>query len=550
MQRLFWIMRTDDAVEDREVSRMKNEKYLEKEYLKTDKYIPETENSDDRISPENEDQGAFAHQSDNPGMISLQNMDEVEENIPQQDEEEEEIHLPDVPELESPFCGKLDTVAYWGFSQRGESHIKEGLPCQDRCGIRVIKGHIPVLAAAAADGLGSCMLSDYGAAYAVRAALDYIEQEMTIYDGEGLEEEYMRKLLKTAMKYACDTVRAEAERMEQLLYSFQSTLTVTVYDGSNLYIAHTGDGGVVVLTEDGELSLATRRMKGEEASSVYPLQAGEKYWDFIKVRKNVNGFVIATDGVLDAVVGSARENNRVYYPFFETAFQVEDESEDGIREVQEFYYENMAGEEYRRRVTDDLTLVVVTNLKYIKESLPEFDKEKWDKETEERVARIHAALYPGTSAPRRKTDANPDLKLLCPGCGVAVFPQYRYCPFCGRGLPYLQKKSVTPDRMSRAAAGPVTTPVKRRDREGQEHMLEKNSREHAEKRPEIKYPEGGQPGERRWKRRSDEKYMQDKRQREKIVQKTWNLLINILTVFMICGFLVAVWVLTNIFLPF
>ena len=194
---------------------MKNEEYLEKEHPETDQYIPETEESDDVISPENKEQRAFSPQSANPGMISPQNVDEEQENIPQQEEDEEEIQLPDAPELEPPFCGKLDTVAYWGFSQRGESHIKEGLPCQDRCGIRVIEGRIPVLAAAAADGLGSCMLSDYGAAYAVKAALDYIEQEMTIYDGEWLEEEYMRKLLKTAMKCACDTVRAEAEKMEQ-----------------------------------------------------------------------------------------------------------------------------------------------------------------------------------------------------------------------------------------------------------------------------------------------------------------------------------------------
>ena len=510
-------MRTDNAVEDREVSRMKNEEYLEKEHLKTDKYIPETEESDDVIFPENEDQGAFSMQSDNPGMISLQNMDEVEENILQQDDEEGEIHLPDAPELEAPFCGKLDTVAYWGFSQRGESHIKEGLPCQDRCGIRRIKGRIPVLAAAVADGLGSCMLADYGAAYAVKAVLDYIEQEMTIYDGEGLEEEYMRNLLKTAMKYACDTVRAEAERMEQLLYSFQSTLTVTVYDGSNLYIAHSGDGGVVVLTEDGELSLATRRMKGEEAASVYPLQAGEKFWDFIKVRKNVNGFAVASDGVLDAVVGSERENNRVYYPFFETAFQVEDESEDGIREVQEFYYENMAGEEYRRRVTDDLTLVVVTNLKYIKESLPEFDKEKWDKETEERAARVHAALYPGTSAPQRKTDANPDQKLLCPGCGGGVSQQYRYCPFCGRTLPYLQKKSVPSERRCRTGEGPAVTQVKRKVRGGQKHFPETEKRESAGVR-------------------------QDRRNRKmvKVLRKIWGMLKKAIIVFVILGAISAV----------
>lgn len=83
-------------------------------------------------------------------------------------------------------------------------------------------------------------------------------------------------------------------------------------------------------------------------------------------------------------------------------------------------------------------------------------------------------------------------------------------------------------------------------------MPEKNSREHAGKRPEIKYSEEGQPEERRQKRRGDEKYLQDKTQKEKerIVEKIWDLMVNIFTVFMICGFLVAVLVLMNIFLPF
>lgn len=294
----------------------------------------------------------------------------------------------------APFFGINNDVAYWGFSQRGESHKRNGYPCQDSCLVRTVQ-NTPFLIAAMADGLGSCALSHYGASTAVQSATDFLENNLAQIHGP-VEDKYMGELLRAAMRHAYKEVNTLAKKMEQLEYSFQSTLTLTVYDGDTLYISHVGDDGIVVLTEDGILELVTSRLKGEEASSVYPLQAGPNYWQVFKIDRRVSAYIMATDGVLDAFVRGTREENRIYYPFIEPALTQQGTDPASIQNIQQFYYRYMAGDEYRRTVTDDLTLIVVTNLSRLPNSkLPVFDKNEWDRKTRVYQNELDKALYVG-----------------------------------------------------------------------------------------------------------------------------------------------------------
>lgn len=301
---------------------------------------------------------------------------------------------------ESSFFGIDHNVSYWGFSQRGESHKRNGFPCQDSCLARPVE-NTSFLIIAMADGLGSCALSHYGASVSARSAINYLEDLLTQLH-EPVEDKYMGELLRTAMQHAYEEVKTLAGDMNQLEYSFQSTLTLTVYDGDTLYISHVGDGGILVLTEDGLLKLVTPRLKGAEASSVYPLQAGPNFWQVFKIDRRVNAFIMATDGVLDAFVRDSREANRIYYPFIEPALTQNGTDLASVQKIQQFYYQYMAGEDYRSAVTDDLTLIAVTNLSRIsKNSLPVFDKDEWDRKTIEYQEELDAALYAGriTSPP-------------------------------------------------------------------------------------------------------------------------------------------------------
>lgn len=322
--------------------------------------------------------------------------------------EEEEVLLPPEPEESRPFYGSADNLnlTWWGFSQQGESHLKNELPCQDRCTVLLSEGERPVIIAAIADGVGSCALSHYGASIAVNTSAAFLKEAFDQHQGE-LEDQWVGDHLREAMALAQESVAKAAADMEQLEYSFQSTLTIGVYEGNTgtLYIGHIGDDGVVVV-EGQNTELVTTRHKGEEASSVYPLQSGPAYWQVMKVDRCVSGFILATDGVLDAFVRPEREHNRVYYPFIQPAFETRQETEELLKETVDFYNDYMSGASYRSTVTDDLTMVAVTNQKLLVENgVPVFDSAAWAAETEEYQRKAYEALYPDKKAKENEADA-------------------------------------------------------------------------------------------------------------------------------------------------
>lgn len=381
--------------------------------------------------------------------------DKGKENL-KEHEEEEEIKLAPAPKESTPFFGMNQDIVYWGFSQRGESHIKNDTPCQDRCKVLVANHNRPIIIAAIADGVGSCALSHYGSGIATELSVAYLKEKIENYEGEEFEDKVIGDMLRDTMQYANEAVRKAAEEMEQLEYSFQSTLTITIYDGSTLYISHAGDDGVVVLTEDGKLELVTSRIKGEEASSVYPLQAGSQYWQVLKVDREVNGFVMATDGVLDAFVRGEKEENRVYYPFIQPAFETKQTKRKQIQDILDFYYDYMAGKEYRKAVTDDLTMVVVTNQKKLKkQNFPVFDEEEWNQKTKEYQEKVNAALYPDMAKFKKIEDDSEDEEdgtdLICPYCHEYVNEGDKFCRNCGKKLKKKSKKTKDeqePDQIS------------------------------------------------------------------------------------------------------
>ena len=303
--------------------------------------------------------------------------------------EEEEYTIP-VPPVAEPFYGLKNRMAYFGFSQRGKSHIDSGAPCQDRC----YSAYIPengILITAVADGVGSCALSDLGADTAVHSSVEYIQKELKKVTSNKLDAVLAGSILRNALQFAYDQVELAAKANEQLLYSLQSTLTVAIYNGTDLYFGHAGDDGIVVLTEEGTLAMATTRHKGEEASSVYPLQ-GKTTWQFGMV-PNAVAFVMATDGVLDAFVRSSFEKERVYYPFIEPIFTAAYETEDSVKQICTELFTYMSGEKYRAAVTDDLSIIAVMNLEKVSNCLPKFDLAAWNEETRQYEEKVRSALY-------------------------------------------------------------------------------------------------------------------------------------------------------------
>lgn len=271
------------------------------------------------------------------------------------------------------------SLSAYNITQRGKSHIELGVRCQDRSGIRILskKG---IVISAIADGVGSCALSDIGADCAVNTSLDSLEAQLEQIEMP-LTGNIMGKLLRIAMNEAYDSVKTKADELEVLMYALQSTLTIGVYDGDVLYVAHAGDDGVVALLQDGRYCMVTVRHKGDIESSVYPLQS-KSTWQF-GMTKNVVAYVMCTDGVLDGFVRNRYENERIYYPFIMSDFEGVLKSEIDVKNACEERSRILASEEYRNLVTDDLTYLAVKNNKHIEDmsKFPEFDKQKWEDDT-------------------------------------------------------------------------------------------------------------------------------------------------------------------------
>lgn len=263
-----------------------------------------------------------------------------------------------VPPVKEPFYGCSQTLAYFGFSQRGKSHIDSGTQCQDRCFSRYI-AEKDLLVVAIADGVGSCTLSDLGADVAVHNSVDFICGELQKVDAEKIDSQLIEAILPDAMQCAFDQVELAANSYKQLLYSLQSTLTIAVYDGANLCFGHAGDDGIIVLKKDGSLQLATNRHKGKESNSVYPLQS-RGTWQFGSV-SDVVAFVMVTDGVLDDFIQNSPEYERLSYQIVEGIFKSSYNGENSVKRTCDQVFSQMSKRNYRSVVEDDITIVVGVN---------------------------------------------------------------------------------------------------------------------------------------------------------------------------------------------
>ena len=269
--------------------------------------------------------------------------------------DEEYLELPNPPKESDLYLGVLETAGYFAYSQRGSSHVDYNKPCQDRCKLVTTKNN--VIIAAMADGLGSAALSHYSANMAVHAVCDYLKNE--VEQVSNVKEKVNQTFLFGVMQKALDEIQAFTEKYQLLAISFDTTLTIAVYVDKTLYIAHCGDGGVIVKDEDGKIELVTKRFNGEKASSVFPLSAGMTHWQYVELNRPVESFIMATDGVLDSLLDDGgKVNESILAPIVDMNLMNRRE----VKLLRDDYYNFMNHDVYRHINKDDITLIAVSSL--------------------------------------------------------------------------------------------------------------------------------------------------------------------------------------------
>ena len=314
-------------------------------------------------------------------------------------------------------CETYGEIGVYGMSLQGRSHKTKNTPCQDSNNFCYLEKE-KILIAAIADGVGSCIWSHWGSYMAVEAAILSLKREIAaISKGEVLKIESLtanqiETIFNTAFSDARQAVEDLADREQQSVYNFQSTLTVALYDGSRLSCCHIGDDGIVAQGTSGKYQMITQRIKGDEANSVVTLQSGK--WFITTTSTEVTGFLMSTDGILDAYVMNQAMNNRVFYPFFEACVysmgpkQIPDalgSVEAAMKDTQKNLLDDkglMSG------VTDDMTVLAVANQRLLCQSVrPTFSMEEWDRERRRILKMQQEKLHPRKASPEPVSQNKP-----------------------------------------------------------------------------------------------------------------------------------------------
>lgn len=184
----------------------------------------------------------------------------------------------------------------YGFSLQGKSHIRKGVVCQDSHLVDQLENGWYLLAVA--DGVGSAKHSEEGSQIATTSTAQYCRGHIT----SEMDSTQVLDVLKGAYESAFRQIEEHCASKNGRIEDYDTTLSVAIYTGSEVYLGHAGDGGIVVKDSDGKYEMITMPQKGEDGISVRPLRAGRDSWEFGIVYKTVTAVLLATDGMLDALL--------------------------------------------------------------------------------------------------------------------------------------------------------------------------------------------------------------------------------------------------------
>lgn len=249
-------------------------------------------------------------------------------------------------------------IISYGMSIVGTSHVSKNTPCQDSHRYETLDNGW--LVAAVADGVGSAKHSEVASKMAcdvfVETCKALITKDTVITD--------TKAILADAYKAADTKIKDYVYGIQDLITDYDTTLSTVIYDGKHLVYGHSGDGGIVALSFEGDYIKVTEPQKADDGVCVIPLRAGEAHWEFGECDADVASVLLATDGVYDNFMPYLLRGQPVefYIPLIRWFM---DNSGIGItcenREQVEESRRNFLCGDSCRAITDDKTILVAFN---------------------------------------------------------------------------------------------------------------------------------------------------------------------------------------------
>ncbi len=173
---------------------------------------------------------------------------------------------------------------------RGRGHRRDGSPCEDRAG-DAQHGDITVIALA--DGCGSSRVGGLAARVAVEAVL--AEEHLRVDDVS------LEALARRLLQAAYEAVRDLARDLEVGTSDSSTTMMVALARGTDVVIAHVGDG--VILGRAGDAwRVLSAPMNGEHANETHVLSS-PRFMATARIERfeDVTACVLLTDGAASAL---------------------------------------------------------------------------------------------------------------------------------------------------------------------------------------------------------------------------------------------------------
>ena len=261
-------------------------------------------------------------------------------------------------------------MLYYGASIIGTSHVKKGGVCQDSSKAQKLSNGWVV--AAVADGVGSAKHSEI----ASKIAVDTVTQICCYLINKHTKTAELKAIILDAYRAAEDAIEDFAEKQNDSITEYDTTLSMVVYDGEKIVYGHSGDGGIVGLTNDGKYIKITTPQKAEDNVCVIPLRAGEGAWVIDECQERLASVLLATDGVYDTFFPYLLKGQQVevYVPLIRYFMDNNwlKVTEKNLSEIDASRRDFLQSEAYSS-VTDDKTVMVVLNPKM----MPAFQDEEY-----------------------------------------------------------------------------------------------------------------------------------------------------------------------------
>lgn len=223
----------------------------------------------------------------------------------------------------------------YGISTVGKSHIRKGTCCQDSHYIKKLQNGWYI--AAVADGVGSAKNSHIGSKIAAETVVEFCDECMP-WDYNVIS---IKSMMRTAYNYAYKQILRESEQSGEPIESYDTTLSMVIYDGQRIIYGHSGDGAIFGLTTFGDYVEITRPQKSADGVSVIPLRGGYTQWVIDTYEEDLAAVLLMTDGMLETLChyllrDHERKTNNAYVPlasYFADPYGFREEKIDHVRKL-------------------------------------------------------------------------------------------------------------------------------------------------------------------------------------------------------------------------